>query len=356
MNNVPISLEEELNKEVNKLASTKPSSYFEVKPVNQWINEVKNNPVPHRLFGDFWFEGELGILFSDTNQGKSILAVQIANSIATGKPIGGFALEAKAQKVLYFDFELSPKQFEGRYSEKAHGEELYSNHFQWPENFVRAEINQSADKPKDMALEDFIYQSLETAIHSSGARVVIIDNLTYIRNDLEKSKNASEFLKNLQLTIDRFGVSILVLTHTPKRDNSMPISKNDISGSKRVIDFCDSAFAIGESQKDPSIKYLKQVKVRQTEVSYGYNNVVEIQQEKPTNFLQFRFVGYSCEKDHLMELKENRKEKANEIIIKMYHEGYSLAGIAKEVGISDKTVKKRLIDMGEIKPSENSES
>lgn len=53
------------------------------------------------------FENELCILFADTNQGKSISAVQRGNSISKGEPIPGFKLEEDKQRVLYFDFELS---------------------------------------------------------------------------------------------------------------------------------------------------------------------------------------------------------------------------------------------------------
>ena len=60
-----------------------------IKTANEWIEEAKFKPIPKMLFGDFWFEYELCILFADTNLGKSILAVQIANSISKGEPIEG---------------------------------------------------------------------------------------------------------------------------------------------------------------------------------------------------------------------------------------------------------------------------
>ena len=65
----------------------KPESFIR-KTANEWIEEAKNKPAPKMLFSEFWHEGELCILFSDTNLGKTILAVQIADSIASGKPIG----------------------------------------------------------------------------------------------------------------------------------------------------------------------------------------------------------------------------------------------------------------------------
>ena len=70
----------------------------------------------HMLFSEFWLEGELCMLFADTNLGKSMLAVQLGDSISRGVAIPGFRLEATPQKVLYIDFELSDKQFEVRYS------------------------------------------------------------------------------------------------------------------------------------------------------------------------------------------------------------------------------------------------
>ena len=50
------------------------------------------------LFDKLWYEGEICILFADTNVGKSILAVQIGDSISRGKAIRGFEIEAKRQK------------------------------------------------------------------------------------------------------------------------------------------------------------------------------------------------------------------------------------------------------------------
>lgn len=45
----------------------------------------------------------------------------------------------------------------------------------------------------------------------------------------------------------RYGLSILVLAHTPKRSMECPITSNDLAGSKRLYNFFDSVFAIGKS-------------------------------------------------------------------------------------------------------------
>ena len=99
----------------NDIEAKESKGLFTVKTGNRWIEQAKTRPIPQMLFGEFWFEGELCILFADTNLGKSILAVQIGNSISRCEQIRGFKLETTKQPILYFDFELSDKQFENRY-------------------------------------------------------------------------------------------------------------------------------------------------------------------------------------------------------------------------------------------------
>ena len=99
---------EQLLKQGNEAKESK--GLFTVKTASRWIEQAKTRPIPKMLFGEFWFEGELCILFADTNLGKSILAVQIGNSISRGEQIRGFKLETPKQPILYFDFELSSFQ------------------------------------------------------------------------------------------------------------------------------------------------------------------------------------------------------------------------------------------------------
>src|ERR1700712_3525392 len=72
-----------------------------VRSFNQVLSEAKDLPIPQMLFGEFWFEGELCIFFSDSNAGKSILAIQIGNSICSGKSMEPFAVQTAGQPVLY---------------------------------------------------------------------------------------------------------------------------------------------------------------------------------------------------------------------------------------------------------------
>lgn len=333
---------EQLIRQGNEAKESK--GMFTVKTASRWIEQAKTRPIPKMLFSEFWFEGELCILFADTNLGKSILAVQIGNSISKGEQIRGFKLETPKQPILYFDFELTEKQFEGRYSVKNEIEKRYEQHYTFDENFIRVEINPDATIPESQTFEDYLNYSLERSIIETGAKVLIIDNLTYLKNETEKAKDALPLMKHLKALKNKYGLSILALAHTPKRDLSKPITRNDLQGSKMLINFCDSSFSIGESHSDKNLRYLKQIKQRNTEQIYDAENVCICQIDKPLNFLLFEFVNFGKELEHLKQHTEKDKEKLSEKVSELKQQGRSLREIGAELGISHMKVSRILKD------------
>lgn len=314
--------------------ATESKGLFTVKTASRWIEQAKTRPIPRMLFSEFWFEGELCILFADTNLGKSILAVQIGNSISRGEQIRGFKLETPKQPILYFDFELSDKQFENRYSIK------FEQHYNFDNNFIRVEINPDAAIPENQTFEDYLNHSLERSITETGAKVLIIDNITYLKNETEKAKDALPLMKHLKALKNKYNLSILALAHTPKRDLSKPITRNDLQGSKMLINFCDSSFSIGESHSDKSLRYLKQIKQRNTEQIYDAENVCICQIDKPHNFLLFELVNFGKELEHLKQHTEKDKEKLSDKVNELKQQGRSLREIGAELGISHMKAKR----------------
>ncbi|MDB5284264.1 MAG: LuxR family transcriptional regulator [Bacteroidota bacterium] len=307
-----------------------------LKPANQWMAEASINPIPKMLFSEFWFEGEICILFADTNVGKSILAVQIGNSISKGEAIRGFKLEAEKQPVLYFDFELTAKQLENRYSKD------FSDHYNFDEDFSRVEINSCADIPEHLTFEQYLAESIEQSIIETGAQVLIIDNLTYLRNETEKARDALPLMKELKALKNRYRLSLLALAHTPKRDPGKPITRNDLQGSKMLMNFCDSSFSIGESYSDKSLRYIKQIKARNTEIIYDGENVCLCHIDKPHNFLQFGFLNFGKEYQHLKQCTDEDRSTLAEGVIELKRTGLSLRDIAVELGVSHMKVKRIL--------------
>lgn len=318
------------------LAQPADTGMFTVKTANQWIDEASKRPIPQMLFDEMWYEGEICIFFADTNTGKSILAVQIADSISRGVPIDGFKISAEAQPVVYFDFELFDKQFELRYSVD------YQQHYRFANNLKRAEIDPDMSIPEHYAcMEDYLHDSMVDTIMATDARVLIIDNITYLRQETEKAKDALPLMKHLKALKQRYNLSILALAHTPKRDASKPLTMNDLQGSKMLSNFCDSCFCIGASTQDNNLRYLKQIKTRTKEFRYHDRNVALCRIEKPHNFLRFALVGYGNEYEHLREADDERK-RLIEDVKRLSEEGLSQRDIAAELGISKSTVSRIL--------------
>ena len=224
------------------------------------------------------------------NVGKSILAVQIGNSIAEKLP--------KDESVLYYDFELSKKQFELRYTD-----EKNKSTFKFSDNFIRVELD--ADKVREYCeatkkgFDDVIVDAIEANIQKFNSRVLIVDNLSWLVNMKDTATTAGKLMKRLCELKKTYGASILVLSHTPKRNLGSPLTQNSLSGSKKLTNFFDAMFAVGQSVNTPSLRYVKQIKVRTGEFKYGANHVEVCKIEKSGSFLGFTRIGYSTEEEQL---------------------------------------------------------
>lgn len=264
---------------------------FSAMTANQTIEAAKIQKNPKKLWKEFWIESEVCCLFADANVGKSILAVQIANYIADN------LLKAN-EHALYYDFELSKKQFELRYTD-----EKNKSTFKFNDKFIRVELD--ADKVKDYceatkeSFDDVIVNGIEANIQKFNSKILIVDNLSWLVNMKDTATTAGKLMKRLCELKKKYNASILVLSHTPKRNLGSPITQNSLSGSKKLTNFFDAMFAVGKSIKDPSLRYIKQIKVRTGEFKYDSNHVEICKIEKSGSFLGFTHVGYSTEDEQL---------------------------------------------------------
>lgn len=287
-----------------------------VRSGNDIYAEAEELPPTQRLFGNFWMEGELAILFADTGMGKSVLAVQIAESIARGVPIEPFEMTANSalavevapeasadrasggQPVLYLDFELSKIQFTERYTSHESGE--LHNH-QFHPNFNRATLLWNGVLPD--VFKDFgqlMYWAIEERLRQTKSQILIIDNLSFLNQSNTAPDSALRMMNALKHLKQNNQASILVLAHTPKRPFARPLTVNDLAGSKMLANFADNIFAIGESMKGPDVRYIKHIKPRNNKLIHDAANVAVARIEKPSNFLKFTFEGFGDEREHLI--------------------------------------------------------
>lgn len=169
------------------------------------------------------------------------MAVQIADSISEGESIRGFKLEAEKQKVLSFDFEMSDKQFEKRYSVNC------ENHYNFGSNFLRVEIN-----PDCTTIEDFetaLFNAVEKAITEYETKILIIDNLTYLKTQAtDTAKEALPLMKLLKELKLKYDESVTVfLSVTIKNLTIIKLYSMNTKIITTICSYCEAEFSAKRS-------------------------------------------------------------------------------------------------------------
>lgn len=300
----------------------KKTGVLSVKSANDWIEDAARRPDPQLYFHGLIVQYENTVIFASSNVGKSILAVQIAEDIAW------------KEKIFYLDLELADKQFQLRYTDTDTGQMHV-----FPPNFMRAEVDPELIGGVD--LEQEILDSIEEAA-KQGTKFVIVDNLTFICHDAEKSATASEFMMKLIRLKKKYGLTTIVIAHTPKRRGYEPITQDDLAGSSKLISFFDAGLAMARSARDNNLRYLKQVKVRTGEYKYDGDNVIVYDLVKDDGCLKFVVHGYAREEEHLKQ--GNPADDMEEIldVLRLQKAGKSLRDIAATLDISLGKVQRRL--------------
>lgn len=283
---------------------------------------IEPTPPPKKLFGSLWAQGENAILFGEDGSGKTILAVQIALSIAVGVayPWPGFENELPSQPVALFDAELSDIQFNNRYKEGLH------------ENFYRFVFAQDQWRNLIGASVEYVVSEIERCAIKVNAKVIILDNLSALTSmaDLTKTSDSIQ-LMGLLNEMKGKGYSILIIDHTRKPQYERefkPISKHDLQGSKMKSNLVDSVFSLGRSCQGEDIRYLKAIKIRSFEPAFDKKNIAVMQIK--ANQLRLEFLETGEEWQHVNDRTGN--------MIKMSNEGKSQADIARNFNISPQRV------------------
>ncbi len=306
------------------------ANMFECKTMNEWMDQAKNNPKPKQLFSSLIFEKETCILFGGPNSGKSTLAIQLCDSWTNGTNIDGFINDIKEpQSVLYVDFETSESQLYMRMHDE---DENVTKNFN--ENFHRASIKDGDQKFKE---------SLEYHIIKTKCKILVFDNISYLQDDAEKGKNSIQLIKQLKAMREKFGLTIIVIAHTPKIDETQMLSMDHLQGSKMLSNLVDSVVGMKRLLMDDDKTYLKQLKVRSSAMEFGYDNVCLLSKGKKNGMLSFKLED-TFEESVLTdnEKARNRNDERDQKIQKLNLEGKSVRDIAKEM-MMDKSKISRIL-------------
>ena len=291
-----------------------------LRTANDVIEEGRKKANPKALYSCFWNEGEIACLFADSNVGKSILSVQIADEITRNLN----------RKVHYYDFELSEKQFQLRYTDETTGE---SHRF--------SNLLKIAHVSESMISENFenqIIDTIENGAVGDDCSIIIIDNISALNNHLETGEAAGQLMLRLMDLKHRLNLSVLVIAHTPKRDMTQPITQNDLAGSKRLFNFFDSVFSMGKSAVDSGIRYIKQIKSRNGRIIYDTQSVLIGELEKEAAMPKFVASGTVNEYSLLKVADTTSQSVRQDRVAALSGKGKSCREISEELGISKSAV------------------
>ena len=304
-----------------------------VEKASESVDIALEEPDPEDLYYGLICQGEATAFYGESGSGKTIFAVQMAIKMA------------QRRKVLYADFELSRKQFQKRYAKRTTdpetGKEVITR-YPFPPNLFRCFFNNDDDSDEDSYTEDSILEAIEQTALECKAEVVFIDNLTYLCAAAEDTKEAAKLMKKLVRLKRKYGWTLIVLTHSPKRDNSLPLTQDSMSGSKKLANLFDAVIALGKSAKDSGIRYIKQCKVRSSAEVYTADNVAVYSIVDENSFLHFKFLSTGVEADYLKTRQDNDLSEAVFQILDLRSKKYSEQKIANELGISKSKVHRAL--------------
>ena len=159
-------------------------------------------------------------------------------------------------------------------------------------------------------------------------------HLSKICSDSEKPYAAGRFMQKLWTLRDELKISILVIAHTPKKFDFSPLTINDLAGSARISQFCDSAFALGKSTQGVDMRYLIQLKSRSGAFIYPASKVLSLRLTKEGGWLHFEEEGTCRETDHINRMDEDYQDNLRQQCQELSDGGKSYREIAKELGIN----------------------
>ena len=263
-----------LKKDTRAISAPVKAKRFKVESLDDNLVRNENLPPAKKMFGEFWYEGELCILFGRTNTGKSHLAFQIAMGLVNPSESEHFQYDGEKIKVLYFDLELSERQIATRLSGAKNTEGRFLRVAFDSDYFHGAETQEDAFEEIDSLILE----------HKPGA--LILDNISVFHPDNKKASDATKLLNQLNNIKRRHKLPILAIGHTPKISPGLPIEITQLQGSAQMGNLIDSAFGIGMTT-DKNRRYLKQVKVRETEFRYDSENVLLIEFSQEDEWVHF---------------------------------------------------------------------
>lgn len=287
-------------------------------------------------------EKQLCMFFGVTGDGKTVLAVEIANCIAKGKcDWNGWYCECGEQNVCYIDFELGSSSFAGRYKNGKFSPNLhiinvnvheYNNYIGW-------------SNKQDVRIDRAI-KYIEQKAKDTNSKIIFIDNLSNIADSVESAKEADRFISDLYGRMKTLGLTIIFLGHTPKIPIEQKIVLNHLKGSSSLTKTFESIIGFKRSAYK-NISYIKQLKHRDLDLIYDEDNIAKFEFEDGKYGFEMNLIGTDEEQNMLIKKgygdNNNARKYDNQIICDILYDKYELKltipELAVKYSINDRTIK-----------------
>ena len=286
---------------------------------------------PEKIFGKYIFRNEICALFGDENSGKSILAHDIA--VMCSSDVSYWPEDHQPGVIIptmLVDLEMTDSQYAMRYR----GASAYIT-----KDLVRARVEVTGGSSKEI-IDAISCEIIKTQKRPKPIKLLIIDNITYAMDSLHNTKEMKVMFRLLKELVKRFDITIIIVAHCIKRKPGTMITSNDMGGSKVIMNFVDSAIAVGTSVLGDEVKYLKHIKARMAPKMKEVRTL-EISKDP---YLHFEPKDLVEEEEHLKAgrgwnyARSSIKPEMEPEIIEMREEGMTYNEIADHFGISKSAV------------------
>ncbi|MBK9214472.1 MAG: AAA family ATPase [Chloracidobacterium sp.] len=310
--------------------------------MNELIGSALGDDEPMSLFGELWLEGEMALLFGEVGVGKSVLATQIAESLARSWQLGPLERTAGPRRVLYVDLEMSRKQVQMRYSDDGRTDGKLGEHYAFSEDvkWISFDPYEAMAEANAEETARSLCSGIEREVRKHDIDVVILDSLTALKRSYYGSTELSPVMRRLRRLISDCDVSVLVIADVARADRPRALTLNCLGGLRLAANIADSIFALGQSGEAADERYLKHLRSRSTDIIFNSAHLPTFALIKDERaFLGFEFIQYENERTLMTDI---RLEAEDELTVRIYREikekGRSIRDVAEEVGKSKSTV------------------
>ena len=287
----------------------------------------------------------LSMIAGTDNTGKSILAMQLAISVAIGVPFMHFEIP-RPRKVLLIQFEMDDGMVQQRVPKIL---KYYQNNY--PDE-LRANIsNLKTVLKRDLGkLFNDKWDSLRgnlQANRSDQYDLVVVDNLyTSTGKDISKNHEVKDVVSIIRGLIDTFGVSFMVINHNNKpRGDVFTLRKEHIRGGKLLTDNLEFCIQIARAEIDPDEK-LRIFKITKSRMASEFTHVAcGMKLEGDEGELKFDWLGPLPHREEIyyQEPKKNKNFEILEELVSISNNDVEVSTIQIEGVLGDHRMTRRSV-------------